>query len=467
MSELKLKRKWAKLDIFKLAVLFTLSSCGGGDSDPKPVVVTEPQPTTITINTAATHQQMVGFGGALTWYSDRVISSSKKTEISNLIFNDLGADIIRLKNWYYPDNYPAATSTDAMSDDNAKASWDVTNQLYTLAKAQNSDVKILLSSWGPPAGLKSNNSSREGTLLKDTNGFMYDAYADYWVNILDHLPFTPDYISIQNEPTFINSGWTTCQWSSSETTSLPDYNIAFDKVHDKIKDRASVPIMIGPESQDIPTFSAFANVLKNKDYCGMLAYHSYNINSGATSDQIKSSLQTIGSFNTKPNIMTEFSDNLSSWFSTAQFIQNTLLYANSSGYIYWKLVWGTPASGTDAGMVSINAAGQYIVTPFYYLIKHFSKHIDAGYTRVEASSSNTNLSVSSFISPDSKKLTVIIINKGTSQVEVKFGATGKTITSVSADQSSGTTYYKAVQNTSVTDPLIIPATSITTVVLDI
>ena len=62
--------------IFLLNGLSVLSSCGGDDEEP--VTPPEPEPEKITVNLSATHQEMIGFGGALTWYSDRVISSSKK-----------------------------------------------------------------------------------------------------------------------------------------------------------------------------------------------------------------------------------------------------------------------------------------------------------------------------------------------------------------------------------------------------
>jgi O-glycosyl hydrolase len=408
---------------------------------------------------------MIGFGGALSWYSNWMTQSSKKAEIANLIFSDLGIDIVRFKNWYYPDNYPTVTSTSVMTDDNSKVQWDATNELYTLAKTGNPNVKVLLSSWGPPPSLKSNNNTRQGTLKKDGGNFMYDAYAEYWKDVLDHVPFNPDYISIQNEPTYLNAGWTTCQWSSIETSTLPDYHVAFDKVYDKIKSRPHVPVMIGPESQDVPTYAAFANKLKDRAHCGVIAYHPYNINAGTSASQIKSSLESVGAITGKPNIMTEFSDNLD-WFNTAMFIQSTLLYANSSGYIYWKLIWNTPASGTDAALVSVAQGGQYTVTPFYYLIKHFSKNIDAGYRRVDVTSSNPSLQVSAFLSPDNKKVTIIVINSGTGSVDADLAVTGKTIGAMTADQSRAGEYYKPATITS-EGVMSIPPASITTVVVDI
>jgi len=409
---------------------------------------------------------MVGFGGALTWYSDRVISSSKKTEIADLIFNDLGTDIVRLKTWYYPDNYPTATSTTSMSDDNSKAMWDVTNQLHELAKAKNSNIKILLSSWGPPAGLKSNNNTRQGTLKKDGSNFMYDAYATYWENTLNNLPFNPEYISIQNEPTYTNPGWTTCRWGVTESADYPSYITAFDKVYEKIQSRTNRPIMIGPESQDITTFGAFAEALKNKPHAGMLAYHPYNVNGSTAASQIESGLKSIGSFNTKPNILTEFSDNLG-WFNTALFIHKTLVHANSSGYIYWKLVWAQPASGEDAGLVSINASGNYTLTPFYYVLKHYAKHIDAGYKRVAVTSTNENLDISGFINPAQTKITLIVINNTNSSEDMELEVGGKTISAISAQQSKEGEFFKTLTGTTATGSIKFPSKTITTVVLDL
>jgi len=456
-----------KISFSAIAIVFVIGlvSCGGGGDDPTPVV---PDGETLNINPASLKQEMVGFGGALTWYCNWVTTSPNKVAMADLMFNDLGIDIIRFKNWYYPDNYPTVKTTDAMSDDNSKLHWDATNELYTLAKNRNANVKILLSSWGPPKALKDNDNSRGGTLKKESNVFVYDAFADYWVDVLDHVPFNPDYISMQNEPTFVSTNWTTCKWNHTETAALPDYIKAFDMVYDKIKNRTYVPKMLGPESQDVPTYSAFANLLKAKAHCGLLGYHPYNINASSTEAQIVTSLQTIGAITGKSNIMTEYSDNLD-WYNTALFIHHALVDANSSGYIYWKLAWSTPGSGTDHGMISVASNGTYTVTPFYHLIKHFSKNIDAGYHRVESTIGNSLLYNSAFLSPDGKKLTVVVINTGTPTDDIKIAVAGKTITDISAVQSkSGTgTYYKPLTGLTPTGTVSLPGRSITTIVVDL
>ena len=447
-------------------ILSLVISCGSDDKEVNPVPP-EPEAVKIAIDPAVTYQDMVGFGGALTWYSERILSSSKKNEITNLIFSDLGADIIRFKNCYYPDNYPTVTTTSSMSDDNSKVLWDATNQLHQLAKAQNPNVKILLSSWGPPAGLKSNNSSRQGTLKKEGDNFMYDAYATYWENLLNNLPFDPEYISIQNEPSYTNPGWTTCEWSATETSSLPGYNIAIDKVYEKIQGRPDRPVMIGPESPNTTSYSSFAEALKDKPHVGMFGYHPYDINSNTPASQIKTSLQAVGNYKTKPNIMTEYSDNLT-WFNTALFIHNALVYANSSGYIYWKLVWAQPASGVvDAAMVSVNENGSYAITPFYHVMKHYAKNIDAGYKRIEVSSSKQNLNITGFINVSKTQITLVIINSGTSAEDVAFEVSGKTIGTITIDQSKEGDFFKRLEQTSAGDAIVIPAKSLSTVVITI
>ena len=199
----------------------------------------------------------------------------------------------------------------------------------------------------------------------------------------------------------------------------------------------------------------------------MFGYHPYDINSNTPASQIKTSLQAVGNYKTKPNIMTEYSDNLT-WFNTALFIHNALVYANSSGYIYWKLVWAQPASGAvDAAMVSVNENGNYAVTPFYHVMKHYAKNIDAGYKRIEVSSSKQNLNITGFINPGKTQITLVIVNSGTSAEDVAFEVNGKTISAITIDQSKEGDFFKRLEQASPGDVVVIPAKSLSTVVITI
>src|SRR6185369_10972090 len=84
--------------------IFILFSCGSSKNDtpaPKPPTNTASDSIKISVDPSSHKQQMIGFGGALTWYSNFVTSNAKMNEIADLMFTDLGIDIIRFKNWYY------------------------------------------------------------------------------------------------------------------------------------------------------------------------------------------------------------------------------------------------------------------------------------------------------------------------------------------------------------------------------
>src|SRR5689334_1338509 len=82
------------------------------DSDDKQT----PDSLAITIDTSNKKQEMIGFGGALTWYGNWVSDNNKVNEVADLMFEDLGLDIIRFKTWYYPDNYPTNKLVTDMSN---------------------------------------------------------------------------------------------------------------------------------------------------------------------------------------------------------------------------------------------------------------------------------------------------------------------------------------------------------------
>ncbi len=453
-------------------ILLAAGACKKDNNNPDPDP--EPSDTTqyITIDKSRTYQEMIGFGGALTWYCDRVTSSPKKEEITDLMFKDLGADIIRLKNWYYPKDYPGVKSPATMEPNWFKNLFDATNELFKIAKAKDPNVKILLSSWSPPVALKSNGQLNTGTLKKRPDGtFMYDEFAQYWVDILDNITFNPDYLSIQNEPSYENTGWETCAWRDTEGPNHGGFDKAFDAVYNKIKDRPNRPILVAPESANISfaangtSFHEFSNAIRNRSYLGVYGWHPYNFGKGTSIPSTVQLLERIkNEFSDRTNWMTEFSGSFD-WFNTGRFINHTLVYANTSAYIYWELMWDENASNN--AMIRIRGNGEYEVTPFYHLIKHFAKHIDRGYKRIGVGSSNEKIETSAFISPDAKKITVILLNTSDLIEDIKMKATSPAAKTMDTWISrEGTGFYKQSLNLDPTTTLTLGPKSVTTVVLN-
>lgn len=434
--------------------------------------VTSNDPKTITVNTNNTYQEMVGFGGALTWHSDRITRSSKKNEMAQLLFDDLGADIVRLKSWYYPLNYPASKSPQTMETDWFVPHFTGTNELAALAKQYNPDIDILLSCWGPPSSLKSNDQLNGGTLKKNNGQFMYSEYAQFWNDILDNIAFNPDYISIQNEPGYENTGWTTTAWRPEETTDYPGYSEGLDAVYNKIKTRPYVPAMIGPETENIGgavwdnsvnTFRSMASTVKDKAYLSAYAYHLYNYGNPGNISQAPLNMIR-DEFADKPNFMTEFSSANYDWLQTAHMIQLNLLEANTSAYIYWEMMWDETS---EQAMIAVDNSGDYTVSPYFYALKHFSKNIDKGDARVEVQGSSSTLKISGFLNPGKDKLTLVMSNIGTLKETVHLNLGSLAVISSELIQSTAGSYYNNLGQADLSEAIELPAQSLTTLVIDL
>ncbi|MCG2590269.1 glycoside hydrolase family 30 beta sandwich domain-containing protein [Rhodohalobacter sulfatireducens] len=418
---------------------------------------------TVSVDTNQTGQTMVGFGGALTWNSVRITNSSKRDEIIDIIVDDLGVDMIRLKNWYYPVGYPDNKEPDQMVIGWHKPLFDATNELYDLITSRNPDIKILFSSWGPHNTLKSNDFLFRGTLKKQDGEFMYDEFATYWEDILNHISFVPDYLSIQNEPTWV-ADWETCEWRPAETEDFPSYEIAFDKVAEKLSSFANPPVMVGPESANLSFegFDAFAIELQDNPKLGVYGYHPYNFRDDSPLTEIRATLRELGeNFSDKPRFMTEY-DGLE-WMKSAQFINSTLREANTSAYLYWALMWD---ENNEHAMIQVDEEGNYELTKYYHLMKHYSKFVDEGYIRVEVSSDETSLDQIAFMNEDGSELTVITVNPSNSAMEVRFRVEGKSITQSSSYQSLENEPFYSIDKKGVA-VFTIEGSSITTTVLSL
>ncbi len=439
----------------------------------EPVTVNT-NPVPITLSPDIRHQTMVGFGGALSWYSSWVYHGSvaNAMDLEQLMFDDLGLDVVRLKNWYYPANYPANTLPAAMPE---QESFDANQDFYYAAKTINPDIQVLLSSWSPPASLKSNGERENGgTLKSDAGGYMYDELAQYWVDALDNAGWTPDYLSIQNEPGY-SATWESCILRPTETAVNAGYAEAADAVWNAIKNRPDAPQMLGSEAENIGTatwpdwnggnpvntFDALNSPLLSRPYIAAHGYHTYNVWDPSQIDDINAELNMVrDSFGDRPNWMTEYSQSDFDWLQAARMIHNAVVEADTAAYIYWKLVW---ADSPDT-MIGIDWSGNYFINDHYYTLKHYAKHVDLGYQRFEVSGSNNDLKVSGFVSPDGSNVTLVAINISANPRQMDL-IHALPIETAEGYQSASNSFYQAMGVVDTTQLIDLPGESMTTLVL--
>ena len=116
--------------------------------------------------------------------------------------------------------------------------------------------------------------------------------------------------------------------------------------------------------------------------------------------------------------------------------------------------------------MSLNDPCSYTINPAYYAFKQYSAFVDSDWQRVEASTDNSGLRISAYISPDNKKLTAVIINTTAStDITLNFSLKGFSISKGEVYRSSKTEKCVHVGSYKGSGPLKLPANSITTLAL--
>lgn len=437
------------------------------------------QAATATIDTTKTYQTIEGLGGATAFYAGWIPAHPYQQEIYTNAFASLNLSMLRLGDWY-------RYQTPLAGFDSA-ATAIVSNANRVLGHP----VPVFMSSWAPPAFLKSNGQTGNGGTLLYTNGsFAYTNFAQYWhdsINAYQSNGVSLTWMSIQNEPDWAAS-YDSCVFYPSEQTvngtNYASYSKALDANFQRLTNLPSPPKLLAPECvgigyNDVQNYAATMN---SNSFYGV-THHLYGGSTDGSPDGYTANLTALTNvFPGKPHFMTEFG--YPDMINTACLIHNCLTVEQDAGFNYWSLVWPFPgdalvqienpynlSSWTNAPPGVTTQSHGWWLTPAYWAMKHFSYFIQPGYRRVSASDDDSNVRSSAYLSPDGLRLVVVLINTNTttsSTMAFNFGIfnAGKS----SVYQTAGTNTY-AGTNTflplgSLTNSLVLPSLSLTTVVLD-
>ena len=360
-------------------------------------------------------QVIQGFGGALAFYTNWVTAHPNKQDIYKALFDPvdgLGISWLRLQNVY---RYQAAPALDPDGIEFVKAA----NQL------RSTPISIFMSSWTPPASLKSNGAegcpnTKNCTLAKVDGAYNYAGFATYWadsINAYRNAGVDPGYISIQNEPDWI-ADYGSCQFNPSESATngvqYAGYDKALDAVYRAFQVLPNPPKIAGPEVLGIG-FNDVQRYMAALDprQVDALAHHLYHGGSETNPDTFNPVFDTLDkSYSALPRFQTEF--DRGSAFNTAWLIQNALTVEEATVYLYWSLVW---PNTNDLIYIDFPWDKTKWTEPMgwkkndsYYAVKHFSSYIQPGFQRYAMKADHPALRLSAFTSPDSTRLVAVFIN---------------------------------------------------------
>lgn len=366
--------------------------------------------TRISSDTTIRHQTMDGIGGSIAFNTPdyEALTATKKNEIENLLYVNCGIDIVRLR----------TGNSDALNNELAM-------------RAQRNGAKSLLTCWSPPASLKSNSSIVSGTLRIVSGKYDYAGFADWWYARLSASNWMHDFISIQNEPSYDPGDKETCRFFANETvpattSGSASYRLAMDAVYNKIKNEPKRPQFIAVDAETHSAFNSIAPTVSALSYVNHLGFHNYGTNDFAG---VKSR------YNGNRGWMTEWGadpDILDNWLVLATNIHETLVNANASAYLAWRMVHGNN-TGQVWAMIGVEN-GQYQVQNSFYSVKHFAKHISSGDQRIEVTNSgtNANLRVSGYLNVAGNKINLIVLNTGGTDDVISLRFPGLPVGSVTA-----------------------------------
>lgn len=416
-----------------------LAGCGGDDQGPprpgssrsgtEPATEEEVLEVSLQVDPSERFQTLEGFGAAVAWYGGFLSGHPHAEELYELLFVELGADILRLRNSW-----------------GREAEWDLLSAADIVrgaSEALGHPPKIQMSSWSPPRSIKDNDhtectnlcalsagedcSTELCTLKKNDDGaFMYAEFADYWHDSLvayAELGVVPDWISIQNEPDF-TPRWEGCRFTPNEADGYAGYAEALAAVHERLSKLESPPKLLGPETLGVQDDRVLRYTRDmDFDHVDGIAHHLYEGESWRAPDVYNQWLRRIHErHGDLPIFQTEFGEG--GPFEMAWLIHNSLVEGNAAAYLYWELIWVG-----ENGLISLeNPRDQenwqtergYQIREPYHAMRHFSRFTDPGYVRVGVESSNAAVRASAYLSPAEDVLTLVFLNVEGSEREVRI-----------------------------------------------
>jgi O-Glycosyl hydrolase len=370
------------------------------------------------------YQQVLGFGGAFTEtsaYNFSLLSSDLQQKLAEAFFGKSGIGLNFCRTHIHSSDFGLIEYTYVRDGDVDLKTFNIDrDRLYVLpmikaARKVNPDLWLFASPWSPPAWMKDNNSLiKGGRLLPE----FYPTWAKYFSRYLEEykkegIDFFA--VTVQNEPKAAQT-WESCVWTGKEEgefaanflrptldkTGFGETKImVWDHNKERVMERAR-------ESMSVPG--------AEKAIWGA-GFHWY---SGDHFDNLRMAHEL---YPDKHLIATEFCIGGSvrgegDWDEIERYAKEMIGNFNNfmAASVEWNLVVdskGGPYHNRDRGVKAQIFVDEnkkdFILSPFYYTVGHFSKFIERDAIRIGNSSYDDAIKVAAFSNPNGE-IVVVVLN---------------------------------------------------------
>lgn len=380
---------------------------------------------TILVDTTQTYQSIDGFGFALTGGSAYLINHLTTSDRDALLKELFTADSTFINISYLRISIGASDldtsvfSYDDLSENqtdpelkNFSLNPDNNNLIPVLKSivALNPNIKIMGSPWSAPAWMKTNQSSKGGSLKPEYFG-VYANYLVKYIQAMKSQGITIDAITPQNEPLNPNNNPSMAMSATEQSDFIKNHlGPAFKAANITTK------IIVYDHNCDVPTYPlTILNDPEAKKYIDGSAFHLYagdinaltQVHNAHPDRNVYFTEQWVGGPGNFPEDLKWHVKNLIIG-ATRNWSKNVLEWNLASDPNYYPHTDG--GCTTCQGALTIGTSVTRNVS--YYIIAHASKFVKTGSVRI-ASIMVSNLPNVAFKTPEGKKV-LIVLNEGAS-----------------------------------------------------
>ncbi len=352
------------------AAILLIAGCSKNDSrEADSELITK---GTAAIDASAVYQFVDGIGGASVW-SGTFSDADANACFSNGNSNQLGMTICRVR-----------------ADPNGNNTAEISNS----QKAKARGAKILMTTWSPPASMKTNNSTVSGSLKTD----QYAAYATWLKNAKASLG--ADIVSIQNEPN-IRVTYESCDWTPTQLLNFSKNNAQNIGGSVMMPEAYNFDDAYSDPTLNDATAASHISHIGGHLYGGGLYYHS-NAREKGKKIWMTEHYYDDGDINTFLTMSQEIGDCFRNWMNA---------------YVWWYVLKGTGNCLLVSNGVP-NKKG--------YMFGQWSKFVRPGDRRI-GTTYNPSPGVYLYAFSRGSKIIIVAVNKNTSATYQPFTLSGVTV----------------------------------------
>jgi glucosylceramidase len=358
-------------------------------------VLPSPNPS-LTVNVKTRFQTHLGFGGAITEAAAyTAMEGRSEADFKAVVANYFGDDGLRYnltRIHMNSSDFALGNYTYVDYGDTTLQSFNIEREeqyvLPFLREALNHQpaLKTLISPWSPPAWMKTNHYMNHGGSLKEE---FYPLWAAYFVKFIQSLQakgIQPWGVSVQNEPA-AKQTWDSCLYTPEQEYTFVKYHLG-PALKNAFK--GGIQLLVWDHNRDI-IMERVAPILQDPDLKGVVwgtAFHWYGEEAFGNVKAVHDRFPDFHLLFTEGCI--EGGPRPGSWETGERYARNIIgdFNAFNEGFIDWNLILneqGGPnhvGNYCDAPILWDRPKQTLIFNSSYYVIGHFSRHIQPGATRV-------------------------------------------------------------------------------------